>query len=909
MLSRSVTSIPAAADFTLELSRASPRTSIYQYSSDRTSLHYQVTVKDEALFSSPCILILYFRTERYGISFAEMAPKFDAWLGEFVETELRAVIAWKTVVKLEPGLEQAQQDRFSDDGSNLRSVVTSPTLTERHKVQIIKVLSVGDPASVLLSDGVTQIRALLGEDAIAALQEELDGPFNVSTRGDLFIIRDMTIVSTPWGSPDGHIQLSIDELEYDRHLRKYLGDPSPIEQRVEVERSIRDIAEIRQKQNAVGDMFDLQSSAEAKEPLDADPQASQDIAAQVSSSQMLMRTRKRPRSMSSSQDASTKSIGQSHIATQAPAKTATLNKDGFEVESGVNLARPKRPKCNLNTAQSRNASQQSDPRTTDKCLHLLGLLSKPSAPSTHRHTEPKQVSPSRAGSASSSEREQDRPDLERSSSKDSECQHAASQGVVLRPIDVRSISPHDVSAGHGLSDHDYEGQFAPSDLVWEEDVEDASLEQQRLLDDLSCWLPPRTGALFPIPNVPVSILRRWQDLLDTERTLVNVVSSGSDNVSLQGDDSETSSADTPSEEQQIPWSQSPRRDILPPDSTLDSEPRPVPTQDDPSRVCDCASGPASRLPDTAIRAPPPAPGTFEPHIQSKLPVPSSARSYPLAPARPRAMHGKPEMHRHSPQPLRSQRTNRWPGSGSGEYQSTASSQHSSHGPQTGQYSPPRIRNVVKPSNGSYGSTNESRSGNPSNRPWTNRETTFSRPGTPQDMPRHSHPKPASNAALNPDRALPNPDRQVPNRHSEIMSRNAAERKTLESANSGAPNTQSDSPSLSCASSLGSQVPFRPPQSQHAALAHSPARMPASPGEVMIKGTQYTNTDDEMEVDVPRPLDVTTITHHNRRPERVQPGRRENVSDLLPEKRKPRPKDTGLSMDDFDLNPFPHMLTW
>lgn len=71
-----------------------------------------------------------------------MAPQITPWLGKLIESELENVIAWKSVVKPEPNADEADANsRFSDDESNLRSIVGSPPLDGNSKLQLLEVRS------------------------------------------------------------------------------------------------------------------------------------------------------------------------------------------------------------------------------------------------------------------------------------------------------------------------------------------------------------------------------------------------------------------------------------------------------------------------------------------------------------------------------------------------------------------------------------------------------------------------------------------------------------------------------------------------------------------------------------------------------------------------------------------------
>lgn len=68
-----------------------------------------------------------------------MAPQIGPWLGRLIEAELDNVIAWKKFIKAEPDAGALVSSRFSDNGSNLRSVVTSPLLNSESKLQFLEV--------------------------------------------------------------------------------------------------------------------------------------------------------------------------------------------------------------------------------------------------------------------------------------------------------------------------------------------------------------------------------------------------------------------------------------------------------------------------------------------------------------------------------------------------------------------------------------------------------------------------------------------------------------------------------------------------------------------------------------------------------------------------------------------------
>jgi hypothetical protein len=62
------------------------------------------------------------------------------WIAGLVDSELENIIAWKSVVKGEPGAsDEDTAPRFTDEGGNLKSFVGSPPLSQGSMVQILQV--------------------------------------------------------------------------------------------------------------------------------------------------------------------------------------------------------------------------------------------------------------------------------------------------------------------------------------------------------------------------------------------------------------------------------------------------------------------------------------------------------------------------------------------------------------------------------------------------------------------------------------------------------------------------------------------------------------------------------------------------------------------------------------------------
>lgn len=68
-----------------------------------------------------------------------MALQIRPWLGLLIEKELDNVIAWKKFVKSEPDASGYVSSRFGDNGSNLRSILTSLPLGAESRLQFLEV--------------------------------------------------------------------------------------------------------------------------------------------------------------------------------------------------------------------------------------------------------------------------------------------------------------------------------------------------------------------------------------------------------------------------------------------------------------------------------------------------------------------------------------------------------------------------------------------------------------------------------------------------------------------------------------------------------------------------------------------------------------------------------------------------
>jgi len=324
-----------------------------------------------------------------------MAQSLKDWLGILVEAELNAVIQWKCRIKPEPGTEDDLEDRFGDDGSNLQSAVSPARLTAENRVQIIKVLAVGDVPTVLVSDGFTSIKATVSEAALAALEAELDEELSLDMKGDVIRPRDMAVISTPYGPADGFVQLHIDALEYQFSLRKTPKDHIPIQQRDSIVKLLDEITKIRhqplvsQENDAIDDVARLSAGQVSPESEPGASQVSLDAATTTHQShQKPSPIQPGPASQRPVEVGDTASQYSAAIATQVvPRKRRrgpTLETDGFETQTGANLARPNSAIYGTTPTSHQPRGTQHPATVSTDTLRLLNLLGERKAQSPPR---------------------------------------------------------------------------------------------------------------------------------------------------------------------------------------------------------------------------------------------------------------------------------------------------------------------------------------------------------------------------------------------------------------------------------------------------------------------------------------------------------------------------------------------
>lgn len=478
-----------------------------------------------------------------------MAKSLRECLGPFITSELQAVIAWKESLKPGSQVKRDPDERFSDDGSNFRSAAGSPPLSPDFKVQLLEVVSSDDAAIMLLSDGLHSIRATLSGDALTTLEAEIEDELNPDTKGDVLALQAVTVISTPYGLADGRVQLYVESLQYQYHLRKPLGQPTPIEQHEKVSGLLEQIKSIRTRQYADGE------AEENDEVASQDPGSGEGREASQS-----------PKGLTDGIVASRAFESQTTPQSQLPhaaVKTLsrlrpgpTLTKEGFEVEAGVNLARP-------SAAGLGATARRKQPVQNAKDVALVSLLGSKNVaatkPPTHVHAELA-------------------PQIQ--ASKDGRTHSQRTVGGPERPITVGSASTHSLATP---SKRKADSQATPQDHRVPYGRRKIPENQRRLLDRKDSWFPSLPGQQFPSPNVPIELLKAWNAHASVSAHTTPAKSSQSypqqgitpEQVASRQRSLSVSSSSSSSANEDIPWSQSPsqpKREMLPPDSTMNSRP-------------------------------------------------------------------------------------------------------------------------------------------------------------------------------------------------------------------------------------------------------------------------------------------------------------------------------------------------
>jgi hypothetical protein len=480
------------------------------------------------------------------------------WLGSFVEQELRAVIAWKQHNLGEP---RDAEGRSHDDGSNYASKAQASFLPNDSHVQVTQILSLDTEVIALVSDGFTSCRAFLAPEVVEQIEAEIGEELDDNATGDVISVREMVTVSTPLGTPDDCIYLKILKADYQFHLRKCYAGATPIEHRPEVDRLIKiELMGVWQRQQHLlerpdGDVVDL-TSDDADAAHDT-PRSQQSMVASQASPGI-----------------QTQLHSQGAIATQIaiPRKPRgpTLNNDGFEIESGDNLQRPRGAALGSPALPSR--SRNLIATVDDKTANMLKILNPkrkaqdapPGSPlskrpaqglvsvATTKNMSPSQEVAQKLKAVTSIDQYNQASDLPQSQTLlnhgDEKTSDApAAIQTLVDPIPVDSTSTHDgpqISQQHDHSaepvvvheqqkdDHtliEHTPGQAPLRSTSKPGVFSGSSEwnvryrrrripaaQKSLLEQQCAWCPSLPGKSFPHPNVPVELLTRWNSKASVE---------------------------------------------------------------------------------------------------------------------------------------------------------------------------------------------------------------------------------------------------------------------------------------------------------------------------------------------------------------------------------------------------------
>lgn len=519
-----------------------------------------------------------------------MAQQIPDWLGPLVEAELQAAVDWYSpnIVKRDPDA------RFRDDGSNYHNVVESEKFSAESKVQIVQVLP--DEDVMILSDGSTCLRTRLSARAKTALETELDGAIHADVRGDVFAIKKATLVSTPYGPGDRKVQLVVDDLQYHFMLRKITGQPQPVEKRPEVMRLIREMlrlrsptqepearAEKRPKTNAtMAQQFSRQKQPDDMHVQSPRSQVSVRSAAMRSSpSQIYTQLRDTRPVISSPMQVSTQTrdtrpaVGSSPpqvdtqmrdtqptIATQAPIRRKkhglNLQSDGVELAAGVNLERPTAAVQSYRLQSNLAAPLGMPGGLSDDKAQLLSVLGKrKAAPEAQAQNVTKPIAPKPVAPEA-----QGLPDYVDSPDADAGVAHALENGpepMALPEYHGPSESSAPKTIATAFEQRNVTVSATPRPSYWRRPQPYA---QRKLLDSPSSWFPSRPGREFPMPNVPIELLKVWNEQVEAQSLKPSQPPDVSQHIAGEraGEEAvDSESHSSASEDEELPWSSSPAR--------------------------------------------------------------------------------------------------------------------------------------------------------------------------------------------------------------------------------------------------------------------------------------------------------------------------------------------------------------
>lgn len=475
-------------------------------------------------------------------------------------------------------------------------------------MQLIEVL--GAPSlsgvQVVLSDGHTELKARLSSSVVDILEAELDEKLGPETTNDVFRLRRFTVCFTAVGPEDEWIQLTVDEIEYLYHRRRNIGQPTPVEQDSSIRLLITDrLASLIGYVSEAKDFgHDLQSQGPGSDAESVSVDVQRSSPPPTQSSRPLQRPLRKAAA----------------VLRKESQPKHTLESDGFEIRSGVNLQGPVQPSrvdlLGLLKRQSEpDVVAETPSRPIDRNGNIRGhdLSARASASDVASLV----CSPQRTDVDNGSQRSEPR----RSSPLHKDVQEPTYPPTKMSATNSFRSGPSQTNiAGSNTVQRDPERfsySRSPSPVARSNVLKEAKslrstrdkphvpygrrkipANQRTLLNEKTSWLPPLPGHSFPKPNVPIELLKKWnsaslapQGRKTTASARVNGASS-QDVRSSQGSQpqvseperiqasSKSTSDDTEEADEVIIWSQSPPRPqprpALPPDSPIGSVVRGTP---------------------------------------------------------------------------------------------------------------------------------------------------------------------------------------------------------------------------------------------------------------------------------------------------------------------------------------------
>lgn len=257
-----------------------------------------------------------------------------------------------------------------------------------------KVFSCEGPVWVLLSDGELRIKALLSASAVQSFQDELgDDEFNLDLRGDILLLKEFSIISTPYGPEDGFVQIHVSKLEYVKTIRKVIGQPRAVQEFKSIQALVDQIRQVRDAgysgvDEVLGpDFVPVETASDIPDVVDPQLGSPASPASQFlrSSPPALPSPNPPERHAPDVEDTVFDSqLVQDHFYTQANEQTrstarvrrrgTSFTRGGLHIEAGVNLSMPQPP----GMSHRRRSVAQDQPKPGQSYGHgkLLSLLSK-----------------------------------------------------------------------------------------------------------------------------------------------------------------------------------------------------------------------------------------------------------------------------------------------------------------------------------------------------------------------------------------------------------------------------------------------------------------------------------------------------------------------------------------------------